>query len=62
MSTREIKTTNGNIVEITDECGSPLSIRVDDDNGKFHRVYINLSDASEIAATLDAFVAIHKPR
>jgi len=62
MSTRAIKATHGNQIEISDECGSPLSIRFEDDDGKFHRVSINLNDASEIAAALDAFVVIHKPR
>lgn len=59
MSYKQIKTTRGNMIEVADEYGAPLSIRFEDDDGKCRSVGLSCDDATKIAKALDAFVTIH---
>lgn len=59
MSSKEIKTTHGNTVEVNDEYGAPLYLMIEDNDGKRHSVYLSCEDATKIARALDAFVTIH---
>jgi hypothetical protein len=61
MACRSIKTQHGNLVEVEDEIGHPIGLRVENDEGRCVSVYLSIENAREIAKTLEAFATIHAP-
>lgn len=61
MACRSIETKHGNTVEIEDEIGHPIGLRVENDEGGCFTIYLSVDDAREIAKTLEAFATIHAP-